>query len=58
MDESLNCPLCEKMDFKIIQSLLVDTGKPKNVQNLEDFSEEQWPVLLLTKHENSCGAFI
>ncbi len=51
--ESLSCPQCENMDLKIIQSLLErvqyaeDAGKPKNVQELEDFSEEQQAVELL-----------
>ena len=48
--ESLNCPQCEKMDLKIIQSLLErvqickDAGKLKNLQDLKDFSEEQFSV--------------
>jgi len=37
--ESLNCPQCEKMDFKIIQSLL-----ERDLQDQEDFSEEQSSV--------------
>ncbi len=45
--ESLNCPQCEKMDLKIIQSLLErvqickNAGKLQNLQNVEDLSEEQ-----------------
>ncbi len=47
--ESLNCPHCEKMDLKIIQSLLErkgkgNAGKLKNLQDMEDFSEEQCSV--------------
>ena len=48
--ESLNCPQCEKMDLKIIQSLLERVqicryaGKLKNLQDLKDFSEEQFSV--------------
>ncbi len=47
LHESLNCPQCEKMDLKIIQSLLErvyyakDSGKLKNLQDLEDFYEEK-----------------
>ncbi len=50
--ESLNCPQCEKMDLKIIQSLLERVQickrcwKLKNLQDLEDFSEEQCSVQL------------
>ncbi len=50
--ESLSCPRCEKMDFKIIQSLLErvqihkNAGKPNNLWDLEDFSEEQQEVEL------------
>ncbi len=42
--ESLSCPQCEKMDLKIIQSLLErvqihkNAGKPKNLWELKDFS--------------------
>ncbi len=47
--ESLSCPLCEKMDLKIIQSWLErvqfemhkNAGKPKNLWDLKDFFEEQ-----------------
>ncbi len=45
--ESINCPQCEKMDLKIIQSLLErveickNAGKLQNLQNVEDLSEEQ-----------------
>ncbi len=48
--ESLSCPRCEKMDLKIIQSLLetvqihTNAGKPKNLWELKDFSEEQQEV--------------
>ncbi len=44
--ESLSCPQCEKMHLKIIQSLLErvqihkNAGKPKNLWELKDFSEE------------------
>ncbi len=57
--ESLNCPPSEKMDLNIIQLLLEirnvkyaeDAGEPKNVQELEDFSEEQQAVELLRTNE-------
>ncbi len=48
--ESLSCPRCENMDLKIIQSLLErvqihkHAGKPKNLCELKDFSEEQQTV--------------
>ncbi len=48
--EFLSGPQCEKMDLKIIQSLLErvkyaeDGGKLKIPQDLEDFSEEQYSV--------------
>ncbi len=48
----LNCPQCEKMDLKIIQSLLErvqickNAGKLQNLQNVEDLSEEQCSVQL------------
>ncbi len=48
--ESLRRPRCEKMDLKIIQSLLErvqihkNAGAPKNLWNLKDFSEEQQTV--------------
>ena len=48
--ECLNCPQFEKMYLKIIQSLLErvqickDAGKLKNLQDLKDFSEEQFSV--------------
>ncbi len=44
--ESLSYPRCEKMDLKIIQSLLErvqihkNAGQPKNLMELKDFSEE------------------
>ncbi len=50
--ESINCPPCEKMDLKIIQSLLErvqickNAGKLQNLQNVEDLSEEQCSVQL------------
>ncbi len=49
MFESLNCLQCEKMDLKIIQSLLKrvkkkNAGKLKIPQDMEDFSEEQCSV--------------
>ncbi len=50
--ESLSCPRCEKMDLKIIQSLLErvqihkNAGKPKNLWELKYFSEEQQTVYL------------
>ncbi len=46
-NESLSCPRCEKMDLKIIQSMLErvkihkNAGKPKNLWELKDFYEEQ-----------------
>ncbi len=49
-NESLSCPLCEKMDLKIIESLLErvqmnkNAGKPNNLWELKDFSEEQQEV--------------
>ncbi len=50
--ESLSCPRCEKLDLKIIQSMLErvqlqihkNAGKPKNLWELKDFSEEQQTV--------------
>ncbi len=48
--ESLCYTQCEKMDLKIIQSLLErvqihkNAGKPKNLWELKDFSEEQQTV--------------
>ncbi len=48
--ESLSCPRCEKMDLKIIQSMFErvqihkNAGKPKNLCELKDFSEEQKTV--------------
>ncbi len=53
VSESLSCPQCEKMDLKIIQSLLERVHicrrcwKTKNLQELKDFSEEQQAVELL-----------
>ncbi len=50
--ESLSCPRCEKMDLKIIQSLLEsvqihkNAGKPNHLWDLKDFSEEQQEVEL------------
>ncbi len=44
--ESFSFPQSEKMDLKIISHCLTgakyaeDAGKPKNLQDLEDFSEE------------------
>ncbi len=49
-NESLSCPRCEKMHLKIIQSSLErvqihkNAGKPKNLWDLKDFSEEQQTV--------------
>ncbi len=49
-NESLSCPWCEKMDLKIIQSLLEkvqihkNAGKPNHLWDLKDFSEEQQEV--------------
>ncbi len=43
--ESLSCPQCEKMDLKIIQSLLEMVQickrcwKQKDLQDVEDFSQ-------------------
>ncbi len=48
--ESFSCPQREKMDLKIIQSLLErvqickDAGKMKNLLDMEDFSEERCSV--------------
>ncbi len=50
MYESLNCPQCEKMGLKSYSHCwkgfksAKDAGKPENVQDLEDFSEEKWAV--------------
>ncbi len=47
---SVHLTWCEKMDLKIIQSLLErvqihkHAGKPKNLWELKDFSEEQTNV--------------
>ncbi len=49
-NEPISCPQCEKMDLKIIQSLLErvqiykNTGKPNHLWELNDFSEEQQTV--------------
>ncbi len=49
-NESLSCPRCEKMDLKIIQLLLErvqihkNAGRPNNLWDLKDFSEEQQTV--------------
>ncbi len=51
-NESLSCPRCEKMDLKILQSLLervtihTNTGKPNKLWDLKNFSEEQQTVYL------------
>ncbi len=46
--ESFSFPQSEKMDLKIISHCWTeDAGKPKNLQDLEDFSEEQQAVKLL-----------
>ncbi len=48
--ESLSCPLCEKMDLNLIQSLLErvqihkNAGKPNNLWEQNYFSEEQQAV--------------
>ncbi len=48
--ESLSCPRCEKMDLKIIQTLLErvqihkNAGKPNNLWDLKDFSKEKQEV--------------
>ncbi len=71
--ESLSCPQCEKMDLKIIQSLLErvqihkNAGKPKNLWKLKGFSEEQLSLIVQDKQEtheqlslnnkHSCGSF-
>ncbi len=55
--ESINCPQCEKMDLKIIQSLLErvqickNAGKLQNLQNVEDLSEEQLSSTVQNKQE-------
>ncbi len=57
--ESINCPQCEKMDLKIIQSLLErvqickNAGKLQNLQNVEDLSEEQCSVQLSEQTRDS-----
>ncbi len=49
-NEFLSCPQCEKMDFKTIKTLLgrvqihKNAGKPQNLCELKDFSEEQQTV--------------
>ncbi len=49
-NESLSCPRSEKINLKIIQSLLervqihTNAGKPKHLWELKDFSEEQQTV--------------
>ncbi len=49
-NESLSRPRCEKIDLKIIQPMLervqihIYAGKPKNLCELKDFSEEQQTV--------------
>ncbi len=50
MYESLNCPQCEKMDSKGFK-YAEDAGKPKNVQDTEDFPDEQQVVELLRTNE-------
>ncbi len=51
--ESFSFPQSEKMDLKIISHCWTgaryaeDAGKPKNLQDLEEFSEEQQAVKLL-----------
>ncbi len=55
MYESLNCPQCEKMGLKSYSHCwkgiksAKDAGKPENVQDLEDFSEEKWAVVAVVK---------
>ncbi len=46
-NESFSSPRCEKMDLKIIQNCwkgFKNAGKPKNLCELKDFSEEQQEV--------------
>ncbi len=49
-NESLSRPRCEKMDLNIIKSMLgrvqmhKHAGKPNNLWELKDFSEEQQTV--------------
>ncbi len=49
-NESLSHPRCEKMDLKTIESMLErvqmhkNAGKPNNLCELKDFSEEQQTV--------------
>ncbi len=62
-NESLGCPQCEKMDLKIIQSLLErvqihkNAGKPNHLWDLEDFSDKTNKGTTVTKQKNSCGSF-
>ena len=57
--ESFIFPQSEKIDLKFISHCRTgakyaeDAGKPKNLRDLEDFSEEQ---LTIPKHKNSCGS--
>ncbi len=50
VNESISCPRCEKIDLKIMQSLLervqihTNAEKPNNLWELKDFSEEQQTV--------------
>lgn len=55
--ESLICSKCEKMYLKIRESLFErvkyaeDNRKPKNAQDLEDFSKNNWQFSLSqTRH--------
>ncbi len=50
--ESINCPQCEKMDLKIIQSLLERVQICKNAGKL-DLSEEQCSVQLFRTNRDS-----
>ncbi len=70
--ESLSFPRCEKMDLKTTQSLLErvqihkNAGKPNNLWDLTDLSEEQQEVYLFRTNKglmnnyhknNRCGLF-
>ncbi len=60
---SLSYHRCEKMDLKMIQSLLErfqiykNAGKPKNLWELKDFSEEQQTVELFRTNKGLMNNF-
>ncbi len=55
--ESLSRPQCEKMNLKIIQSLMErvqihkNAGKPQNLWELKDFPQEQLSLTVQDKQE-------